>query len=53
MGRTDLLNLLGIWNIDLDRVGRKFRVEQECGIQMNTDKVRVDIPFGEDLVCEV
>ena len=52
MERTNLIDLLGIWNVNLDGVGRELRVKQERGIQVGTNKVRVDVPFGEDLVCK-
>lgn len=48
----NLINLLGIRNINLDGMGRELRVEQECSIQVGANKVRVDIPFREDLVCK-
>jgi hypothetical protein len=48
----NLVNLLGIWDINLDGVRRELRVEQESGVQMVADEVRVDVPFREDLVCK-
>jgi len=47
---TNLVNLLGIWNINLDRVRGKLGVEQESGVQMVADEIRVNVPFREDLV---
>jgi hypothetical protein len=29
---------------------RELRVEQESGVQMAADEVRVNVPLGEDLV---
>lgn len=52
MDGTDLFNLLSIWDVNLDGVRRELRVEQERSIQMGADKVRVDVPFREDLVCK-
>ena len=52
MDGTGLFNLLSIWDVNLDGVRRELRVEQERGIQMGADKVRVDVPFREDLVCK-
>lgn len=52
MDGTGLFNLLSIWDVNLDGVRRELRVEQERSIQMGADKVRVDVPFREDLVCK-
>jgi hypothetical protein len=45
-----LVNLLGVWDINLDRVRRELRVEKESGVQMIANEVRVNVPFGEDFV---
>ena len=50
MNGTNLVDLLCVWNIHFDGVRRKFRVQQECGAQMTTDEVGVNVPFREDLV---
>ena len=49
---TNLVNLVGIWDVNFDRVRREFRVKQESGVQMGADEVGVDVPFREDLVCK-
>jgi hypothetical protein len=49
----NLVNLLDIWDINLDRVRRELRVEQESGAQIFADEFRADVPFREDLVCKV
>ena len=48
--KTNLVDLLGIWDINFDGMRREFRVEQEGGVQMTADKIRVNVPFREDLV---
>ena len=53
MGVTNLVNLLGIWDINLNGVGRELGVEQECSVQMLADKLRADVPVREDLVCNI
>jgi len=47
---TNLVNLLGIWDINFNRVRRELGVEQESGVQMDADEIRVNIPFREDLI---
>jgi len=47
---ANLFNLLGIWDIDFNGVRRELRVEQEGGVQMVADEIRVNVPFREDLV---
>jgi len=47
---TNLVNLLGIWDINFNGVRRELRVEQEGGVQMATDEIRVNVPFREDLI---
>lgn len=49
---TNLVDLLGIWDVDLDRVGGELRVEKESGVQMIDNEVRVNVPFREDFVCK-
>lgn len=47
---TNLVNLLGIWDVNFDRVRRELGVEQESSVQMAADKIGVNVPFREDLV---
>ena len=49
-GETNLIDLLGIWDINFNRVRRELGVKQESGVQMDADKIRVDIPLREDLI---
>ena len=48
--KANLFNLLGIWDIDFNGMRRELRIEQEGGIQMAANEIRVSIPFREDLV---
>ena len=48
--KTNLVNLLGIWDIDFNGVRRELRVEQESGVEMAADEIRVNVPFREDLI---
>ena len=48
--KTNLVDLVDIWDINFDGMRREFRVEQEGGVQMTADEIRVNVPFREDLV---
>lgn len=47
---TNLVDLIRIRTVHLNRVGRKFSVKTESIVEMLGDELGIDFPFGEDSV---
>ena len=44
----DLVDHVGVWTLDLDRVRREVVIHIERALEVHGDERRVELPLGED-----